>query len=151
MIAQNASPNIKYKIKLDHIRAFGAFMVFTWHFLQINELNLETPKIFLFPLSLLTEGHTGVALFMTLSGYLFAKILIDKKIIFKYFFFNRILRLLPLLLVTILFLLYFKSELSFYKYFKTIIMGFFNKWPGAAWSISVELFATIYIIFFKTS
>jgi peptidoglycan/LPS O-acetylase OafA/YrhL len=138
MIAQNASPNIKYKIQLDHIRAFGAFMVFTWHFLQINELNLETPKIFLFPLSLLTEGHTGVALFMTLSGYLFAKILIDKKIIFKYFFFNRILRLLPLLLVTILFLLYFKSELSFYKYFKTIIMGFFNKWPGAAWSISVE-------------
>ncbi len=138
MIIQNASPNIKYKIQLDHIRACGAFMVFTWHFLLINELTAETPQIFLFPLSLLTEGHTGVTLFMTLSGYLFAKILIGKKIIFKYFFFNRVLRLLPLLSVTILFLLYLKDELSFYEYIKTMIMGFFNEWPGAAWSISVE-------------
>lgn len=138
MINQDVSPNIKYRIQLDHVRALGAFMVFTWHFLLINDLHLQTPKIFLFPLSLLTEGHTGVTLFMTLSGYLFAKILIDKKIIFKYFFFNRILRLLPLLLVTILCLQYSKGELNLYKYIKTIIVGFFNEWPGAAWSISVE-------------
>ena len=138
MTNQNINLNTKYRIQLDHIRACGVFMVFTWHFLHFNQFHLETPKIFLFPLSLLTEGHTGVAIFMTLSGYLFAKILLDKKIIYKYFFLNRVLRLLPLLCVTILIQLYLGNNLSLYKYVKTILMGFLNKWPGAAWSITVE-------------
>ncbi|MCI2282221.1 acyltransferase family protein [Colwellia sp. MSW7] len=90
----------KYFIGLDHIRAFACFMVFTWHFIHINNGQLSEPPIF--PFSLLTEGHTGVALFMVLSGYLFSKLLSGKKIIFKEFVWNRFLRLAPLLLVVII-------------------------------------------------
>lgn len=49
------------------------------------------------PFTLLTEGHTGVALFMALSGYLFAKLLDGKQIKYSAFFWNRFIRLAPLL------------------------------------------------------
>ncbi|MEP6933477.1 MAG: acyltransferase family protein, partial [Nitrospirota bacterium] len=63
---------------LDHVRAIALFMVFTWHFIHVDSGQFAPPPVF--PLSLLTEGHTGVALFITLSGYLFAKLLDGKKI-----------------------------------------------------------------------
>ena len=130
--------NTSYKVQLDHIRAAAAFMVFVWHFIHFNNFHLETPKIFLFPISLLTEGHMGVSIFMTLSGYLFAKILIGKKIIYKYFYLNRIFRLLPLICVVMLVHLALENDLSLAKYIKTIVMGFINKWPHGGWSLTVE-------------
>jgi len=90
-------------IALDHVRALAAFMVFTWHFTHGSNgypvLYNDAPL--LFPLSLLDEGHTGVALFMTLSGYLFAKLLDGKTIHYGSFLWNRCLRLLPLLFLVI--------------------------------------------------
>ena len=69
-----------YFVGLDHIRALAAYIVFSWHFVHVHDGHLgDSPSIF--PLSLLTEGHTGVALFMTLSGYLFTKLLDGKNII----------------------------------------------------------------------
>ena len=96
----------EHYIALDHVRAFAAFQVFTWHFLHGMYFfqGIEgTPIPYayvptLFPLSLLTQGHTGVALFMTLSGYLFAKLLDGKQVSYPAFFWNRALRLFPLLL-----------------------------------------------------
>lgn len=73
-------------IALDHVRAFAAFMVFTWHFTHATNgypIPFDyVPRIF--PFALLDEGHTGVALFMTLSGYLFAKLLDGKTINFSF-------------------------------------------------------------------
>ncbi len=83
----------KYFLGLDHIRAVAAFLVFTWHFIHVNNGHEAAPPIF--PLSILTEGHTGVALFMALSGYLFAKLLDGKNIIYTSFIWNRFLRLAP--------------------------------------------------------
>lgn len=57
-------------IALDHVRALAAFMVFAWHFTQAAN-GYPVPFEYvpaLFPFSLLDAGHTGVALFMTLSG-----------------------------------------------------------------------------------
>ncbi len=58
------------------MRALAAFLVFSWHFTHGRESWPipfgYAPSIFL--LAPLDEGHTGVALFMTLSGYLFAKL-----------------------------------------------------------------------------
>src|SRR5258706_9600151 len=90
-------------VALDHVRALAAFMVFTWHFLHYT---VGYPVKFgaqpsIFPLALLDEGHTGVSLFMTLSGYLFAKILDGKAVHYAPFFWNRLLRLAPLLLVVV--------------------------------------------------
>src|SRR5947209_615945 len=91
----------EHYIALDHIRALAAFFVFTWHF---NHSSNGMPVAFasapaVFPLALLDEGHTGVALFMTLSGYLFAKLLWGKDINFAGFIWNRFIRLTPLLIV----------------------------------------------------
>ena len=93
----------EHYLALDHVRALAAFMVFSWHFLHADN---GYPVAFnampmVFPLALLDEGHTGVALFMCLSGYLFAKLIADRPIVFSAFFFNRLLRLLPLLLFVI--------------------------------------------------
>jgi len=78
-------------------------MVFAWHFTHAwygYPIPFEyVPAIF--PLALLDEGHTGVALFMTLSGYLFAKLLDGKTIDYAAFLWNRALRLFPLLGVVV--------------------------------------------------
>jgi peptidoglycan/LPS O-acetylase OafA/YrhL len=130
-------------IALDHVRALAAFMVFTWHF-----INSATgyPVAFeyvpaLFPFAILDEGHTGVALFMTLSGYLFAKLLDGKSIDYKAFIWNRILRLLPLLMVVILLVgirkLLRDEGLSSYAW--SVAKGIlFPSLPNGGWSITVE-------------
>ena len=95
----------QFYIALNHIRALPIFMVFTWHFTHWGRGGFPVPYDYVptfFPLSLLDEGHTGVALFMTLSGYLFAKLLDGKTIDYKAFLWNRAVRLLPLLAVVIL-------------------------------------------------
>ena len=100
---QSSSGN--HWIALDHVRALAAFCVFTWHFVHGANgypLDLAGAPI-VFPMAILDEGHTGVALFMTLSGYLFAKLLDGKSIDYNAFFWNRFLRLAPLLFLVIFF------------------------------------------------
>src|SRR5579859_619795 len=89
----------EYYVGLDHVRAFAAYCVFVWHFTHgLDGFPIpfgDAPVVF--PLAILDEGHTGVAIFMTLSGYLFAKLLDGKNIDYKAFFWNRFIRLAPLL------------------------------------------------------
>lgn len=83
------------------MRALAIFLVVTWHFTHgESSQGFPVPIDYapgLFPFALLDEGHTGVSLFMVLSGYLFAKLLQDKSIHYPAFLWNRALRLLPLL------------------------------------------------------
>jgi len=125
-------------IALDHVRALAAFMVFTWHWNGVVPVEYVPA---LFPFSLLAEGHTGVALFMTLSGYLFAKLLDGKAIDYRAFLWNRVLRLLPLLVVIILIVGTIKfirgESLLFYAYH--IAAGvLLPTLPNGGWSITVE-------------
>ena len=90
----------QYFLSLDHVRAVAVFIVFVWHFNHFNDEHKVDPLIF--PTSILTEGHTGVAIFLVLSGYLFAKLLVGKKIKYNLFLWNRFLRLAPLLGLVIL-------------------------------------------------
>lgn len=84
---------------LDHVRALAAFLVFYWHCVHIG---VDTKVLPAFPsFSVLEEGWTGVALFMTLSGYLFARIIGDSSIHYLPFLWNRLVRLGPLLAVVI--------------------------------------------------
>lgn len=134
----------EHYIALDHIRALAALMVFTWHFTHASS---GVPVTFdysplLFPLSLLDEGHTGVALFMTLSGYLFAKLLHGKTINYKAFLWNRVIRLLPLLTV-VLFAsgayLVVMGKTTLLDYSHLIAKGLiFPSLPNGGWSITVE-------------
>jgi peptidoglycan/LPS O-acetylase OafA/YrhL len=132
----------KYYVALDHVRALAIFVVFTWHFVNINygaaQYNTPVP---IFPLSLLMEGHTGVAIFMTLSGYLFAKLLDGKDINYKSFIWNRCIRLLPLLGLVILFV-GVQAALAggnIQTYINTILNGALHPTlPNGGWSITVE-------------
>ena len=135
---KNININTKYSPQLDHIRALAAFMVFVWHFIHFKDFHRTTPDIFLFPVSILTEGHTGVVLFMTLSGYLFSKIFENKKINFLYFYINRLLRLIPLLIIIILVNLILSNKLNLLNFIKIFIAGFSDNWSYGAWSVSVE-------------
>jgi peptidoglycan/LPS O-acetylase OafA/YrhL len=129
----------KYFIGLDHIRALAAFIVFTWHFIHVNGGSDAPPPMF--PLSLLTEGHTGVGLFMVLSGYLFARLLDGKNIIYKQFMWNRFLRLAPLLIVVVILIglkKYFSGQ-NILEYITTIFTGIvMPSLPNGGWSITVE-------------
>ncbi len=130
-------------IALDHVRAFAALMVFTWHFTHAG-VGYPVPFEYvpnLFPFAILDEGHTGVALFMALSGYLFAKLLDGKRISYYTFLWNRALRLLPLLLIVILFVA-FQKQLqgeNMVNFFRQIAKGvLLPTLPNGGWSITVE-------------
>lgn len=132
-------------IALDHVRALAAFIVFTWHFTHAGNgypVPFDyVPAPALFPFALLDEGHTGVALFMSLSGYLFAKLLDGKSIDYKAFIWNRVLRLLPLLVVVILIvgITRFVNGQSLPSYAYSIVKGVIApSLPNGGWSITVE-------------
>ena len=130
---------------LDHVRALAVFIVLAWHFShggsQGGPLPLQGAPAF-FPFALLDEGHTGVALFMTLSGYLFAKLIGDRQIRYGTFFFNRVLRLLPLLALVLLVAgvqLVRSGAATPAAYLALVARGtYWPVWPNGAWSIAVE-------------
>jgi peptidoglycan/LPS O-acetylase OafA/YrhL len=137
----------EYYRGLDHIRGIAALLVFVWHFLYGREGSaslIDAPAIW-GPLTLFDQGQIGVALFMTLSGYLFARLLDGKTIIFRNFFWNRLLRLLPLLV----FVMLVNASISalkagdwrmIYWYMLDMPAGLvFPSWPNGGWSITVEL------------
>ena len=131
-------------VALDHVRALAAFLVFAWHFTHAAD-GFPVPFDYtplVFPLALLDEGHTGVALFMTLSGYLFAKLLDGSHIHYPAFLWNRALRLLPLLLVvvTVVGLMKAWRGENLADYLDAVLMGaLYPSLPNGAWSITVEM------------
>ncbi len=131
-------------------------MVFAWHFTHAGNGSI-VPFEYLpafFPLALLDEGHTGVALFMTLSGYLFAKLLNGKQIDFKAFIWNRVLRLLPLLVLIIMMvgaIKFFRQEgiRAYITYAYSIVQGvLYPSLPNGGWSITAEFHYYIILPFF---
>lgn len=128
-------------IGLDHIRAIATLMVFVWHFTHGPE-GIPVPFGAAPWLAPFDEGHTGVALFMVLSGYLFAKLLNGRPVNYGAFFWNRILRLAPLLVVIFIInaglSVRYGPPLS--SYLGSLLAGLvLPNWPNGAWSITVEM------------
>lgn len=129
---------------LDHIRALAAFLVFSWHFLHgPNNYPIPfegAPDLFL--LAPFDEGQCGVSLFMTLSGYLFARLLAGREVNYPAFLWNRVVRLAPLLLVVIVVVFLQRSFAGrpLMPYLHRLMAGFYGPgWPNGGWSIAVEL------------
>ena len=127
---------------LDHVRGLAALLVVSWHFMH-GQYGYPTPfnsVPVVFPLVLFDEGHVGVSVFMTLSGYLFAKLLDGKQIVFRTFLWNRVLRLAPLLLIVFALAgirAWRQGELA--KYAGDLLSGvLLPTWPNGGWSITVE-------------
>ena len=121
-------------------------MVFTWHFIHVGNGQLAPPPAF--PLSLLTEGHTGVALFITLSGYLFAKLLDGKRINYISFIWNRFLRLAPLLTLVIIVAgcREYLAGNDIYHYAERVLAGVIKpSLPNGGWSITTEFHFYVFL------
>ena len=163
---------------IELLRFISAMMVLIWHYQQFYLpynffSNIEIIAIernhqpFYHYLSLFYNyGNRGVDFFFIISGYVFAYVyLINKKICFKNFFTNRLARLYPLHLLTLIIvamlqfynienfnnhLIHFFNDL--YHFFLNLffISGWgFEKGPsfnGPIWSVSVEII--IYFLFF---
>lgn len=89
-----------YVSNLDHLRALAAFQVFVWHFTHTSAACASicfARDYTVGALSIFEEGHTGVSLFMCISGYIFARLTDGHAINAPLFWFNRAARLLPLL------------------------------------------------------
>ncbi len=122
------SQNIKYIPRLDHIRAYASILIVLYHSVQLvwhhwayskpflpefwvsHRLIANTPL-----LSIILEGHTAVALFMVLSGFVFTVGAYKKEISYPKFLLNRFLRTYPLFL-----LLLFTGIASFPKHFNLL-------------------------------
>lgn len=93
------------------------------------------------PFALFDEGHVGVAVFMTLSGYLFAKLLNGKSVNYPVFLWSRFLRLAPLLSVVIVLvgLQRYFAGLSLASYVREIASGpLLWTFPNGGWSVTAE-------------
>ena len=146
------SLNLPYDPRIDQLRWLAATLVFLFHF-QLEVRGLGGPALTSSWAALVTEGHTGVGLFFTLSGFLFMRIaLANTNIVYGEFLRNRLLRILPLYLAVFLVatsigrdtfvpqdLLYlFASNLGHAPTSGTVV-------TGAAWTISLEF--TFYLVF----
>jgi peptidoglycan/LPS O-acetylase OafA/YrhL len=106
------SPNQPYVAGVDHLRAFAALLIVAYHGFQLfSALYVHgvgfTPDQWLRPSNplgaVLVEGHTAVALFMVLSGFIFTRAALGRTVRYGAFVRNRLLRIYPLfvlLLVT---------------------------------------------------
>jgi len=129
----------EHYVALDHVRALAAFMVVAWHFGHVSgpASDNTAPLIPFFD-----EGHLGVSLFMTLSGYLFAKLLSGRRLIFPLFLWNRAVRLGPLLLVALALegLRQVAGGVELTDYLTQLAKGLIlPTMPRGTWSIIVEL------------
>ncbi len=130
-----------YFSRLDHVRAVAAYLVFVWHFLHMTpQFPVPYATGPVFPLALLDEGHTGVALFMTLSGYLFAKLVGSQRIDFPNFLWSRAVRLGPLLLVCLAAWVAVGWLGGVPVPASDLLSGLIlPTWPRGTWSITIEL------------
>ncbi len=146
------SQNIKYNPRIDQLRWLAATLVFLFHF------HLEYRGAGGQPLSgawwaLVNEGHTGVGLFFTLSGFLFMQIaLVQKQIAYGEFLRNRVLRIFPLFLTIFLVALSitrdtFQPQQLLWIFATNLGMGPTSATviTGAAWTISLEFL--FYLVF----
>ncbi|MFF1696331.1 acyltransferase family protein [Streptomyces sp. NPDC058257] len=105
------SSNRQYLVSVDHLRAYAAVLVLLCHGTQmispyLREIPNGDPHGWLYtdnPLAtMVLEGHTGVALFMVLSGFIFTIGTLGKDVHYGRFLGNRVLRIFPLYIALII-------------------------------------------------
>jgi peptidoglycan/LPS O-acetylase OafA/YrhL len=101
------------------------------------------------PLSFLSEGHTGVSLFLVLSGFLFQNLSDGKSISYLGFIRNRLLRVFPLFAIWMLIYCIVNSSNPVHL-FGSIFLALFTLTnnlvvPGVGWTVMVEM--QFYLIF----
>lgn len=153
------SSNLEYSEKLDHLR-LAAFLlvlvfhtyhpVFSWLVHAAGTYSYTKPAN---PLTIfVVDGHTGVALFLTLSGFLFARICRKGSFSLKNFYLNRFLRIYPLFILILLLAIFWGNAPNPWPSLMASLLTLQNT-PNAVhiesiahlWTISCEL--QFYLVF----
>lgn len=152
------SLNIRYLDRIDHMRFFAAVLLMVHHFR--GEINWDGTYSSNALVRLWMEnGSTGVSLFLVLTGFLFCLITNSgqKKISYKGYLLNRILRIFPLLLFLVFIVITCSRQVSSPLDILRVITlqlntgNSYTGWghefypSGPIWTIAVEF--QFYIIF----
>ena len=147
------SLNLRHEPRIDHLRCLAAGLVFVFHF-YLHFYQPDLAALTARPwLGIITEGHTGVGLFFTLSGFLFMQIALhNQHIEYRSFIRNRMLRIFPLFTVVFVVALSigrdnFVPQDALYFFFTNLGHAPTSNHfiTGAAWTISVE--CAFYLVF----
>lgn len=139
------SLNLPYSPRIDQLRWLAATIVFLFHFqLTYRGAGVALPASAWW--GLVTEGHTGVALFFTLSGFLFMQIAQHQgRIVYRDFVVNRMLRIFPLYLTVFMIALSINRDKFQPQDILYLLSTNLGNSPtsvsvvtGAAWCISLE-------------
>lgn len=128
------SRNIAYIPQLDHLRAFAGIWIVLYHGTQLiwHELAFHLPFseeywaehwiVVENPFkAVIIEGHTAVAFFMVLSGFIFTIGTYKSRVIYSKFIINRLLRTYPLFLLLLFTGIYaFPNQFDFTAFLQTL-------------------------------
>jgi peptidoglycan/LPS O-acetylase OafA/YrhL len=158
--ARVRSDNRAYMPAVDHLRFLAATLVVVFHGAHmlrhgITPDDAEPPWIYTTnPLeTFITEGHTGVALFLVLSGFILTTGSLGRQIQYGAFMRNRLLRVMPLYLILLIIAMVVAwRDFSLIGALQTTLgfaraPGGFHTGPFAQvlWTIGVEL--QFYLVF----
>ncbi|MCU1594367.1 MAG: hypothetical protein JWO12_1759 [Frankiales bacterium] len=157
------SANQRYLYPVDHLRAYAATLVLLYHSTQLITVagkgrtfnpGIDWPYSHNPIKTLVFEGHTGVSLFMVLSGFIFTLGTLGKEIQYGRFLVNRLLRIYPMYLI-LLFIGVSSTGVAFDLSSFAQSLFPLADFPGAAasntiwgamfWAVSVEL--QFYLVF----
>jgi len=143
------SPNRKYIAELDQLRACAALLVFLYHTIHTGRASaglVDWPTATPFS-AILVEGHTGVALFMVLSGFVLASGVLGRSLDYRQFITNRTLRIFPLMVFVVVFAIYGNTNVTLSGIVSPFLL-LSNTTPrlftdvtnisGTVWTIAVE-------------
>lgn len=144
--------HLAHQPALDHLRGLAALLVFSFHAIHLLHLHWQARPDLAW-LGVITEGHTGVALFFVLSGFLFMQIALQGgSIQYGQFIKNRLLRIAPLFVVVFFIAISIRRNefqaadwayLLFSNLGQAPTSGHFI--TGPAWTIGIEFL--FYLIF----
>ena len=156
------SSNIRYLPAVDHIRAFASILILLYHGLHLFGYRHRFGSSFTFEnwavvdnpfLAFLLEGHTAVALFMVLSGFIFTYGTLGSTPDYGRFLLNRVLRIYPMVILFLIAgLAVFPAQATLPGIAQTLLM--LGNVPGAVqippfssmfWAIAVEF--QFYLLF----
>ncbi|CRK59119.1 Acyltransferase [Alloactinosynnema sp. L-07] len=126
------SDNRPYLAPVDHLRAVAVLLVILFHGAQVLGAHIGFGRPFngqtdwptsVNPLStIIFEGHTGVSLFMVLSGFIFTVGTFGHDVSFRHFMANRLLRIYPLfLLLVVLAIAASPQSFTFLGFLQTLV------------------------------
>jgi peptidoglycan/LPS O-acetylase OafA/YrhL len=137
------------------MRLLAALLVLSFHSFHpiykalANAASSDAARVNPFSIFII-EGHTAVGLFLTLSGFLFARICLNSLVDFKQFYLNRLLRIYPLYISALILSMcvvpatagaFFTSLLTF----QTLPTALHGNYTDHLWTIGIEV--QFYVLF----